>query len=235
MTTLTQRQQEFLSQFLDLYQEAGTTLHYVAVAKRLGVGKVTAYEMLRLLEKRGLVEAEYQLPEGARGPGRSIVVFRPTSRAKEALNHLAGKAWDAGEWETAKARILRQLREGRAGQYEALLDDLLTRFREERSPMVYAAQVITAISLSLHSLKGAVEASRLRDILRAIGFPDKLSLQTLFGLCAGLSLAERANRRWSKQLLAQASKYQAALADLSEEAQRSLRDFAREVFHIVGV
>lgn len=34
---------------------------YVALAEHPGIGKVTAYEMLRLLEERGLVVSEYHL------------------------------------------------------------------------------------------------------------------------------------------------------------------------------
>ena len=71
MTKLSRRQQEFLSQFLDVYRESDQPIHYTTLAKELGIGKVTAYEMLRLLEERGLVQAEFQLPEGGRGPGRS--------------------------------------------------------------------------------------------------------------------------------------------------------------------
>jgi Mn-dependent DtxR family transcriptional regulator len=68
---LTRRQNQFLSQFLDLYQENDKPIHYATLAKHLDIGKVTAYEMLRLLEKRGLVKSEFHLPSGDRGPGRS--------------------------------------------------------------------------------------------------------------------------------------------------------------------
>ena len=68
---LTHRQQQFLSQFLDIYREMEHSVHYVAVAERLGIGKVTTYEMLRLLEEKGLVRAEYQTNPDQHGPGRS--------------------------------------------------------------------------------------------------------------------------------------------------------------------
>ncbi len=235
MKKLTRRQQEFFSRFLDLYHQAGHSLHYVAVARHLGVAKVTAYEMLRLLEKRGLVQAEYQLPAGPHGPGRSSVVFRPTSRAEEMLSRLAGQDWDASEWEAARTHILQQLREGKAGGYERLLDELLARIPQQRSPMVYIAEMITAILLGLESLKGTARARSLGKSLRAIGFPGELSLQALSGLSVGLSLVERVNRRLAGLLRAQAGRYHAALAELSEEHRRRLADFAHEVTRIVGV
>jgi predicted ArsR family transcriptional regulator len=77
-TRLTYRQQQFLRQFLDLFQEMRRPVHYAAIAERLGVGKVTAYEMLRLLEERGLVAVEYQTNPDKHGPGRPSVFFYPT-------------------------------------------------------------------------------------------------------------------------------------------------------------
>ena len=47
---LTRRQHQFLSQFLDFYHEVEQPIHYPDLADRLGIGNVTAYEMLRLLE-----------------------------------------------------------------------------------------------------------------------------------------------------------------------------------------
>jgi len=67
---LTRRQQQFLSQFLDIHREMGHSVHYVVVAERLGISKVSAYEMLRLLEEKELVKAEYQSNPGQHGPGR---------------------------------------------------------------------------------------------------------------------------------------------------------------------
>jgi DNA-binding IclR family transcriptional regulator len=58
---LTGRQKAFLAKFLELYRQAQKPLHYTDVAAAVGVAKITAYDMLRLLEKRGLVRSEYVL------------------------------------------------------------------------------------------------------------------------------------------------------------------------------
>jgi len=111
---ITRRQQQFLSQFLDMYQEFDQPIHYVALSKRLDIGKVTAYEMLRLLEKRGLVEAELHLPSGNRGPGRSTILFRPTQKAIQLVDQLSGGIANSESWELVKGHILSQLHEGKA-------------------------------------------------------------------------------------------------------------------------
>lgn len=230
---LTGRQRMFLSRFLDLYREAQQPLHYSVMAKSLGVSKITAYDMLRLLEERGLVASEYLLPEGSRGPGRSTIVFYPTEKATTLLAQLAGEDWDKGEWEKAKERILRALREGKGTDYESLLNEILLRIPQCKSPMLYCTEVITAAILSLNSLKEKAAQTSLFKALISLGFPGELGLSALAGLTLGLSLVEKANRRFTTLLLSYARKYQDYLAKLSSENKKRLSDFAQEVVRIV--
>lgn len=223
---LTGRQRQFLSNFLDLYREAREPLHYSAVAERLGVSPMTAYDMLRLLEERGLVASEYVLPE--QGPGRSTIVFRPTEKATALMAQLAGKGWGEEEWEGIKERILQALREGRGTDYQDLLEEILLRIPERRSPMLYVAEMITAVLLHLHQLKEAAKGSSLLESLRALGLPSELA-----GLTLGLTFVERANRRVTSLLLSYSRRYQEYLARLSSESRQRLSDFAQEVMRIV--
>ena len=223
---LTGRQRQFLNDFLDLYREARQPLHYSTVAERLGVSPMTAYDMLRLLEERGLVTSEYVLPE--QGPGRSMIVFRPTEKATALMSQLAGKGWGEEEWEEVKERILQALREGRGTDYQDLLEEILLRIPERKSPMLYVAEMITAVLLHLHQLKEEARGSSLLESLRALGLPGELA-----GLTLGLSFVERANRRIASLLLSYSRKYQEYLARLSAESKRRLSDFAQEVMKIV--
>ena len=75
---------------LDFYRESEDAVHYALVAERLGVSKFTAYDMLRLLEKKSYVTSEYVLDPQRSGPGRSTVLFRPTEKAQALLHRLAG-------------------------------------------------------------------------------------------------------------------------------------------------
>lgn len=223
---LTGRQRQFLNSFLDLYRETRQPLHYSAVAERLGVSAMTAYDMLRLLEGRGLLASEYVLPE--QGPGRSIIVFRPTGKATALMAQLAGEGWDRGEWEGMKERILQALREGRGTDYQGLQEEILLRIPERKSPMLYGAEMITAVLLHLHQLKEEAKGSSLLESLRTLGLPGELA-----GLTLGLSFVERANRRITSLLLSYSRKYQDHLAKLSAESKQRLSDFAQEVMKIV--
>ncbi|MFQ6094337.1 MAG: helix-turn-helix domain-containing protein [bacterium] len=230
---LTGRQKDFLRKFLDLYREADHPLHYAVLADRVGVSRVTAYDMLRLLEERGLVSSEYVLPEGG-GPGRSSLVFSPTEKAAPVMAQLAGESWDTAEWDEVKERILAALREGRGTDYQVLLEEILLRIPEHKSPMLYAAEMITAVLLNLHQLREEAKASSLLENLRALGWPGELGLNALAGLTLGLTMVERANRRVTTLLLSYTQKYQDHLAKLSAENKKRLSDFAQEVLKIVG-
>jgi predicted ArsR family transcriptional regulator len=233
MKKLTRRQQQFLGKVLDLYTQEQQPLHYAALAEYIGVSKVSAYEMLRLLEEYGLIEAEYQLPEALHGPGRASVVFRPTQRAEQELARLAGGDVTQQEWTTTKAHILKALESGRAKDYDALLEELLARIPEQHSSMIYAAEMITAIILGLESLNETAEADALRDRLREVGKLGELGLSIFAGLGMGLSVAERLNRRLASILLVQSGRLQSTLAQMSEENSRQIAEFTQEVMRLV--
>ncbi|NOZ71283.1 MAG: hypothetical protein GXP38_05110 [Chloroflexi bacterium] len=231
---LTGRQKAFLKDFLDLYLEVDGPLHYTTIAERLGIGKVTAYDMLRLLEEKGFVRSEYVLPPTRSGAGRSSVVFRPTPKAHEALAHLAGDDWDQASWERVKDSILTALREGKGNDYEKILEDILQRLDEQTSPLVAAAEWVTAITLSLRQLQEDVTLNGLVERLKAIGFPGELGLEALGGFAVGLSFVERINRRLISRLLHHVQSYQANLRHLTAPNRRRLSDFAQEVWKITS-
>jgi len=229
---LTRRQKQFLSQFLDIYQEMNGPIHYVELAKRLDIGKITAYEMLRLLEKRDLVEAEFHLPLGNRGPGRSEVFFRPTKESIRLFERLSENTADTVEWEIVKNHILKELQEGKAGGYEKLLNDLLLRIPEQHSPLIFMTEMVTTIILALTPIKKVVKDKGILDRLSRIGLPGEVGLIALAGFGAALSLVEDVNLKLSTMLLDQSGRYQEMLAKLSEEKKKQLTDFTRNVINI---
>jgi DNA-binding MarR family transcriptional regulator len=231
----TRRQRAFLSQFLDLYQRHKQALHYSIVAEELDVKKTTAYEMLRLLEDRGLVASEYVLPKEHAGPGRSTIVFYPTEKATALMSQLAGQAWESEEWDQVRERILRALHDGRGTGYQDLLNEILLRIPQRKSPMLYAGELITAVILHVYQLRGEAGTRRLFTTLKSLGLPGELGLNALTGLTLGLTLVERANRRFATMILSYAAKYEEHLARLSAENRRSLADFVREVLETIGV
>jgi len=209
-------------------------LHYVAIAERLHLGKVTVYEMLRLLEERGLVRSEYDMDSRPRGPGRPIVLFQPTEEARRVIHQLAGDSADLDNWQVVKEQILQKLREGKVDDYEGLVMDLLLRIPERRSPLIFVTELITAIILTLVTITDAPQVRAMLERLGRIGLPEEIGLSALSGIWLVLSALERINRRTATILLAQLGKYEDLLVQMSEENRRRLSEFAREVAQILS-
>jgi hypothetical protein len=231
MAKLTRRQQEFLNQFLDVYREMSQPIHYTTLAKKLGIGKVTAYEMLRLLEERGLVQAEFQLPKGGRGPGRSSVVFSPTPEAQQLMDPLFGSE-SHESWETAKMVLLEQLRDGKESGYEAMLAELVTRIPNRRIPMIYLTEMVTATLLMFEGIQKSTNSENILKRFQRIGLPDEIDLSGLPGMSAVVSMFEQANKA-SEFLLTQSGNFQTKLSQMGEENRKRLHDFTREVAKII--
>jgi hypothetical protein len=229
---LTGRQEAFLNKFMELYRQAQKPLHYTDVARVAGVAKITAYEMLRVLEERGLVRSQYVLRGKGKGPGRSTVVTLPTAEAFEIVPEPNGVNWDRAEWEQVKAQILESLKRG--GDYQNLLDEILTNLSERTTPLVYSARMVTAIILNLLLVGGEESAVALVEHLKALGLPDEGGLNALTGLTLGLSYVERANRSITERLIGANRTYQQALGRLGGEGKRHLTSFVQEVMKAVA-
>lgn len=222
---LTRRQRCYVTTLLDLYWQSHEEVHHTDVAARLGVSAVTAYEMLRLLEDHGFVVSNYVLSGG--GPGRTSIVFRPTDRAFAAITELAGDISDQN-WENAQERLLAALEEGRGGDYTDVLEAMLQRLEQPRVPLLYAADMLTAVVLLFYQVAGGT-VGKLLDQLRSVGLSDEHNLSVVNGLLLGLSLVERANRTIVTRLLGKADALGQALARLSPDQRRQLVEFVREV------
>lgn len=231
---LTGRQKAFLEQFLDIYGENTQPLHYSVVGERLGVSAITAYDMLRLLEDRGLVISEYVVPGRGAGPGRSTVVFYPTDKATALQAKLAGEDWNREEWEPVRERILQAVRKGSGSSYEGLLNELLNRIPESKSPLTFSAEMISAVILNFHLVREDLTQGALLEALAAPGLPGEVGLGALAGLTIGLALVERANRRVVSTLLAHVRRYQDIVSRLSVPKRRALSDFARELVKAIN-
>jgi DNA-binding MarR family transcriptional regulator len=229
---LTFRQKAFLSRVLDIYREIQEPLHYSVVAEQLGLSNSTAYDMLRLLEQKGMVNSEYTIPKAISGPGRSSILFFPTAEAIELFSRLAGERQEQEEWEEVKARILLSLRQGKASDYQGLLRELLVRIPEARSPLVRCAEAITALLLSLREARHKLGEQSPVSML--LGAPvSKLGMSILAGLALGLCLANRKVQHLLGDFQAPMKRYEASLQELSPKSVIALHRFTRDVWNML--
>ena len=232
---LTFRQKAFLGKLHDVYRETQGPIHYSLVAERLGLSNSTAYDMLRVLEQKGMVGSQYATPKEIAGPGRSSILFYPTSRAKELFSHIVGEiANKKDEWEEVKAFILTRLQQVKVDNYRGLMQELLDKAPEAQSPLAQCAEIIAALLLSLRETKNKfIEQSSISAIVKSP--VSRLRLSILAGLILGLSLADQGRRL--QHVLGNyreyTEKYEASLQKLNKDGLIKLHHFTREVWKVL--
>lgn len=243
---LTLRQRAFLDKLVDLCHEAHGPVHYSAVARTLGVSRFSAYDMLRLLERKGLVRAEYHRDERDGGPGRPSVVFVPLARARDLLLRLVGSPLEQREWVATVEHILGHLGEAEEAHLPALagdprpahgdhglLDELMAAIPRAASPLAYSAQVLTALLLPirsrLHGLDRELTALlRLEESDAEAG--GGLDLLAGFALGAGLGEAPgKLGRDLSGRLMEYSRTCQSYISQMDADRRRILTGFVREL------
>lgn len=229
---LTSRQRVFLARFVELYREKGESIHYSAVAQDLGLSNATAYDMLRLLEGKGLVAFEYEMLKTISGPGRTSILFFPTSMAFELFSRFAEDEPERQEWEEAKQQILESLRGGKTSEYGILLEGMLDSLPQTASPMVTSARVITALLLGVREAElKAGDKSLLGTILRRP--TSRISLSLLAGFALSACLAYRARKQFGQKLENYLREYEASLQQLSQQKLVALHQFTGDAWNIL--
>lgn len=222
---LTPRQRAFLIELCKLYQEQQKPIHYTLLAEKLGVSKFTAYDMLRVLKRKGMVASEYVLAKRS-GPGRSTVAFYPTNKAAELLS--AGGGSFGEEWQQAKEKMLQRLREAGKADYKQLVDEMLAKLPQQRPPLLYCAEAITALLLNLNRMRERAGKVNLLQSLPSLSSGGEVSIGTLAGLSLGAILMERNESSLREKLLPHIKRCQIRMLELSRQNKKLLSDFLQE-------
>ncbi|MCS7221319.1 MAG: hypothetical protein RML36_08400 [Anaerolineae bacterium] len=233
MSDLTPRQRAFLAELNDLVQRHGGPVHYSEVASSLGVNRFSAYDMLKVLEAKGMVSTSYALaPRG--GPGRTQVLFNITARGLSALT--AGEERGAGleEWASFKARILQCLQEVSQVSYSELLRELLKRLPERRRPLMFCAEMVTVLLLNLMHVRAKISGIDWAETLSSLTDRGEAGLGALAGLSLGSAFSASSDHRLLEALYANVQRYQRTIHGLSEESQRRLSEFLKEAIRVLA-
>jgi len=150
---VTPRQLVFLDKLRELYREYNGPVHYSDVAERLGVNRFSAYDMLKVLEKKGLASSSYALAAGHSGPGRSMVVFSPTAQATLLLGTGGQDDRLGDDWRRVREHVLQLLSTAREVRTREALDELLARLHESRRPLEYCTEMIGVLLLNMRRAK----------------------------------------------------------------------------------
>ncbi len=233
MPTLTPRQRAFLAELHHLVQRYGRPVHYSEVAASLGVNRFSAYDMLKVLEGKGMVRSSYALASREGGPGRTQVLFSPTRQGIAALTPSEERNANLEEWLSFKGRILERLQEASQANYGDLLRDILRRLPERRRPLHFCAEMTAALLLNLAQVRARITHVNLIETLSNLTTAGEAGLGTLAGLSLGSALSATSDRRLLEALYTNVQRYQEAIHGLNEESQRRLLEFLQEAIRTI--
>ena len=238
---ITTRQKEFLQTLIYLYQEKDSSIHYSEVARKMGVSKWTAYDMLQLLRKEGFLEVEYLIPESDsyrwEKLGRSTITFFPTKKGYTVSNlpqrNLPAKA---SELNKLKKDIIQKFEEIK-GKFN--LKDLFKEALETKSPLIFCACVLLILILLIKKItEGIAEIKLLSQVIPpdATSTYIELALIVFVGMCFGV-LTKYINTI-PKYITAPNNSldeyadyiqtYNQYVSQMDKEEQKSLLDFLKE-------
>jgi energy-coupling factor transport system substrate-specific component len=235
MARLTTRQREFLRALIALWQTHDAAVHYTELAEHIGVSRFSAYDMLRLLEGKGLVQSSYVLEHTTQITGRTSVFYSPTPVGLSEADYPAVEP-RGDDWRSFRDGLLGQLRDqGEAGGYHRLLDELTAQLPDAASPLIYCSQVITALLINLDEARQKISGLNPLDALRSLTLPGGQSeLGLLAGLSLGIGASGAADRGGSGgRLLDSIRRYQELLRDMGEDSIKTLSDFLQEALETV--
>jgi hypothetical protein len=219
---LTPRQQTFLDNLFELYGEFKGPVHYSVVANKLGVNKFSAYDMLKVLEDKGVAASDYVLSDEQAGPGRSQVVFYPTHKAAQFLTQLRDEMRYNPDWQRVKERILQRLRDAHQTNPTDALREGLSNLPDTKIPLNYCAEMISVLLLNIDRWR----SYNIMPAMDSLVPKGQLGLATLAGLSLGSCLTNDADDKSLKEkLTTHTQRFQNQLAEMSEESITKLSAF----------
>ncbi len=230
---LTRRQEDFFRKLMELNKEWDGPIHYSLLAEHLGVSPFTAYDMLCLLEEKGMVTSEYQRSEGASGPGRAARLFYPAMSLAERQEHIKDELQltDVDEAELNKF-VLEKIRLNDLPNKD-IARELIARIPPEGlSNIRYCVEVMTVVAIRLRKRIGQhALVTYLPQLLSSSDPPSQADLTLLGGLAFGLLVQEEnTDQEWSEMLLEHAQHYQDLVIQMSSEECGQLADALITVF-----
>jgi len=248
---ITTRQKEFLQSLIDLYEQKASPVHYSEVAQKMGVSKWTAYDMLQLLRKNGLLEVEYLIPESSSNYkykceklGRSTITFFPTKKGYIVSNLPQRKlSTKAAELNKLKKEIIQKFDKIK-GKFN--LKDLFKEALETKSPLIFCACLLLILILVIKKItEGIAEIKLLSQVIPtdATSTYVELALIVFVGMCFGV-LTKYINKIPNyitvpnnnlDEYADYIQTYNQYVSQMDKKEQKSLLDFLKETLNEINI
>lgn len=227
---LTSRQKTFLARLVDIYRDIRGPVHYSHIAKQAGLCSSSAYDMLKVLEQKGMVTSQYHIPKVASGPGRASVMFLPTDKTIGRFSPEDINIKVNGEWGETKINIMNSLGRCKNCDYGKLVSNLFEQSKNMRSPLSSCAQILTALLVSMRQSKRDLDEHKLVGTMLEAPVSNP-GMGSVAGLILGLSLTDKQKKDPLKNYQEFVNKYIALLQNMSQENLIMLQEFMLDVWN----
>ncbi len=226
---LTSRQRAFLTGLTDLYRNMQKPVHYSAIAQRLGLCSSTAYDMLKVLEQKGMVASQYDTPKKAAGPGRANILFVPTARTVAQFSLDSEQTDELGEWEKTRTDIMASLSQYKSSDRYKISRRLLRQSNKVPSPLASAARILAALLISLKNNRRSPEEKGWFNMLLKAPVTSP-GMSSVAGLILGLSLADRKAGKLLTGYQEYIQRYITAIQNMSNDNLLLLQQFTLDAW-----
>lgn len=220
---LTARQREFLQAVVQMSGKA-EGVHYTEVARKLGVSKWTAYDVLCSLEERGYLERAHQVCGEGAGCGRSRLLFLPSKLALTYADSGPPMEYPAAGWEGVRQSLLER---AQAGQHRVgeLLKELLQEVEHIRQPFFVCAYLLSGVLLAWKLVNQAGDQQVLANYLLPLLSGPNAPLAAVFGSLVGLMLQHQAGKQAADTVYRYVPLFEERMRQLDETGNQELRHF----------
>lgn len=221
---LTQRKKQFLDKIMDLYQQTKVPVHYETLAKRIGVSKWTAYDMVKELEKLDYLTRDYALNPGE--IGRSQVVYLPTEKAYVLFEKARVKEISPEKWKQTKIIIKNFLESLKDLNRSEAIQNILEKIPSTNEHITFCAYTICLLLLHLKGLGERTE-SLINKLVN--GTPtNEMKLTMFVGTIMG-TIIQNMNNDIGLEVAELVSRYLVYIHSLSDNEKEMLTDFLNEL------
>ena len=243
---ITTRQREFLKTLIDLYQEKGSPIHYSEVALKIGVSKWTAYDMLQLLYKEGLLEVEYIIPESDNYEwsklGRSTITFYPTKKGYDISSPTKQKiSTNIVELKKIKKEITQKFDEIKG---KLNIRDLFREALQSKSPLIFCACLLLILILLIKKItEGVAEIKLISQVIpnTTTSTYAELALIVFAGMCLGVltRYVSKVPTTFKNNDLGEYTNYLQTynqyVSQMNKDEQKSLLGFLKETLDEINI
>lgn len=199
----------------NLYRQTGCPVHYSDVAEELGISKWTAYDVMKQLNRLGMLDVRYMV-KNDNMPGRSTVAFIPVEERVSS---------DEADWGAIQQRLLASIKEARREDRVRIIEEIIGEISRLDNSMLSCAYTIALVIINMDDELENEIKDNLKEIAK-MKIKADLKLSMFIGIFLGHAIKAGKNKGVVQNIMQYISKFQSDISKVSFEEQDRLWKFA---------